>query len=101
MKPYFEYDEQKNRRNIEKHGLDFAEAQALWDVAHFIIPARMVGQESRSAIIGKLDGRLHIAVFTHRSWTVRLISFHKADVRLQKIYERLIYEEKIKKSQTH
>ena len=28
--PEFEYDEKKNASNLEKHGIDFVDAQALW-----------------------------------------------------------------------
>lgn len=27
----FEYDEQKSRSNLDKHGIDFEAAQALWN----------------------------------------------------------------------
>lgn len=30
MQFLFEFDEQKSRANQAKHGIDFAEAQALW-----------------------------------------------------------------------
>ncbi len=29
--PGFEYDVEKSRANLEKHGIDFVDAQALWD----------------------------------------------------------------------
>ncbi len=94
MKPLFEFDAEKNKRNKEKHGLDLIEAQTLWDDAHFTIPARDVGGENRSAILGRVKGRLHVAVFTSRSSAVRIISYHIADKRLNRIYERLIHEKK-------
>lgn len=31
---HFEYDQQKSASNKEKHGIDFEEAQALWDDAN-------------------------------------------------------------------
>ena len=32
----FEYDEQKSRANLDKHGIDFVAAQALWDDPYLI-----------------------------------------------------------------
>jgi uncharacterized protein len=92
MKPIFEYDPEKSRRNREKHGADLADAQDLWDVEHVILPARTIGEEIRYTIIGKIENRLQMAVFARRGMTIRLITYHKADKRLQRIYEKLIYE---------
>lgn|ERR1700687_4794916 len=90
----FEYDPAKSSRNLELHGLDFEEAQKLWNVPHVIIPARQVGSEDRQAIIGLLFGKLYVAVFTARASTIRMISCHRADRRLQKHYERMNHEKK-------
>jgi len=39
----FEYDPDKSRANKAKHGIDFEEAQALWDDPDLLeIPARTV-----------------------------------------------------------
>jgi len=44
----FEFDPQKSERNKKKHGIDFNEAQALWDDPGVIeIPVR-TSDESRS-----------------------------------------------------
>lgn len=94
MKPLFEYDAEKSRRNKEKHGFDLVEAQKLWDVEHIIIPARIVGEEIRYTILGKIRNRLMMAVFTRRWILTRLITFHKADKRLQRKYERSLHEKK-------
>src|SRR5262245_15914007 len=51
MKPIFEYDPEKNKRNKEKHGVDLLEAQALWDVSHVVVHAKTVGGEARYAIL--------------------------------------------------
>jgi uncharacterized DUF497 family protein len=39
----FEYDERKSKANNAKHGIDFIEAQKLWDVPDRIeIPAKFL-----------------------------------------------------------
>jgi uncharacterized DUF497 family protein len=91
MKPIFEFDAEKSKRNKEKHGFDFVEAQELWDVEHVVIPAKIVDDETRYVIIGKIGNRLKMAVYTRRGRVTRLITYHAADRRLQRIYERSIY----------
>lgn len=50
----FEYDEVKSKRNKEKHGIDFAEAQLLWDDPERMeIPAK-TEDEPRHVVIGKI-----------------------------------------------
>ncbi len=89
-----EFDPKKSSRNRELHGVDLSWAQALWDETHVIIPARNVSGESRSLILAKSNGRLYAAIFTKRGEAIRLISCHKADRRLEKIYENCIQSRK-------
>jgi uncharacterized protein len=53
----FEFDEVKSRANREKHGIDFVDAQALWNDPDLIeIPALTV-DEPRFLAIGRIDGK--------------------------------------------
>ena len=83
----FEYDEEKNSRNRERHGIDFENAQKLWNTDHTLTPAREAAGEIRLFIVGRLEGKLYAAVFTMRGNVIRLISCRRADRRLQQIYE--------------
>ncbi|MCI8425901.1 MAG: BrnT family toxin, partial [Adlercreutzia sp.] len=38
----FEYDVNKSISNQEKHGINFEEAQALWDAPHFVVSVAKV-----------------------------------------------------------
>ena len=87
----FEFDPEKNRLNKLRHGLDFHDAQYLWKADHFVIEVESRG-ESRSAILGMIHEEHYVAIFTMRGQNVRLISFHRADKRLVKIYEKFIKE---------
>ena len=41
----FEYDKQKSERNKEKHGIDFDEAQRIWEDPEVVmIPDRTIGE---------------------------------------------------------
>lgn len=76
--PSFEFDEAKSRMNLEKHGIDFTQAQALWlDPKRVEVPAR-IEREPRSLMVGVIDGRLWTAVITYRGNTVRIISVRRA-----------------------
>ena len=50
----FEFDENKSLSNRKKHGIDFIEAQSLWnDPERVIIPSREM-DEIRNMIIGRI-----------------------------------------------
>jgi uncharacterized DUF497 family protein len=83
----FEFDEQKSRRNKAKHGIDFAEAQALWDDTDILeIPAR-TADEPRSVVIGRIGAQHWSATITYRGDRIRIIS-----ARRSRSEERALYE---------
>jgi uncharacterized DUF497 family protein len=85
----FEFDPQKSARNWERHGVDLEWAIRLWDGDHAIIEAKSIG-EARRLLIARYEGRCWAVVFTMRGETVRLISCHRADSRLERIYEEKV-----------
>jgi uncharacterized DUF497 family protein len=83
----FEFDERKSRANREKHGIDFVEAQAIWNDPDLIeIPAVTV-DEPRFLVVGRIDGKHWSAVVTYRSENVRLISVRRSRSEEVAIYE--------------
>ena len=61
----FEFDERKSTANLEKHGIDFVEAQQLWaDLKRLEVPARTDGSELRFMVIGKVNSKIWSAVIT-------------------------------------
>lgn len=69
----FEFDPAKSASNLEKHGIDFTEVQALWDDAMRVeIPARTT-DEPRWLVIGKIAEKHWSAVVTHREQRVRAL----------------------------
>ncbi len=83
----FEYDEGKSRANREKHGIDFVQAQAIWNDPDLIeIPALTV-DEPRFLVIGRIDGKHWSAVVTYRSENIRLISVRRSRSEEVAIYE--------------
>ena len=88
----FEWDEQKNRINIHKHGLDFADA---WEI--FTMPMltalddREDYGEDRWVAIGMLRSRIVVVVYTELDQdTIRIISLRKALSYEQKQYEQIL-----------
>jgi len=83
----FELDPGKSDRNLAKHGIDFIEAQRLWNDQNLLeIPAR-IEDEPRFIIIGQIDARHWSAVITYRSDDIRIIS-----VRRSREEEVVLYE---------
>jgi uncharacterized protein len=86
----FEWDESKNQSNQRKHGLDFAEAQRVFNPSLFVdVDDLQDYGEERYVGMGLLDGRIVVVIFTQPDEdTVRVISLRKATS-----YERQQYYE--------
>lgn len=83
----FEFDSEKSAANKLKHGIDFREAQALWDDLDYIeIPVTTV-DEPRFLVIGKISGKLWSGVITYRGEGVRIISVRRSRQQEADIYE--------------
>jgi uncharacterized protein len=83
----FEFGAAKSRRNLEKHGIDFSAAQALWnDPDRLEIPAR-TEDESRFLTVGRIGSRLWSAVITPRGDRIRIISVRRARQQEVELYE--------------
>jgi len=90
----FEWDEKKNRQNIRKHGLDFADAEEMFnDTLLFWPDVREDYGENRWIGIGTIRGRTAVVAFTERGpETIRIISLRKANRRESKQYEKAIQD---------
>jgi len=86
----FEWDDEKERKNIAKHGIDFETAAAVfqdinrlefYDEKHSI-------DEDRYITIGLIDGEAYIVmvVYTEREEAIRLISARKATKQERRMY---------------
>ena len=89
----FEWDESKDRANIAKHGVGFAEATRVFSDPHVIIREdRVVAGEQRLHAIGYVD---HILLVVHTvreeglNATIRLISARRATPTERKLYEEI------------
>lgn len=83
----FEYDPPKSDSNRKKHGIDFEEAQALWDNEAYIeVPAKNL-DEPRFLVVGKIKGKYWSAVITYREGNIRIISVRRSRDEEIDLYE--------------
>jgi uncharacterized DUF497 family protein len=74
----FEFDPEKSDANKLKHGIDFIEAQELWDDMDLLeIPAKTT-DEPRFLVIGRIDETHWTGIITYRSDNIRIISARRA-----------------------
>ena len=83
----FEFDSRKSDNNKKKHGIDFYEAQSLWDDPDLIeIPVR-TSDESRFVVVGKIADKHWSGVITYRGENIRIISARRSRKEEVDIYE--------------
>jgi len=74
----FEFDPKKSDTNKLKHGINFIEAQYLWnDLDLLEIPAK-TADEPRFPVIGKIDEKHWMGIITNRNDNIRIISLRRA-----------------------
>ena len=83
----FEYDATKSDGNKKKHGIDFVDAQLLWDDPDFVEVPSTVSGERRYLVIGKISGKHRSAIITCRDNRTRIISVRRSREEEVKIYE--------------
>ena len=88
----FDFDPNKNRINVEKHGIDFNEAQQIWD-GDFVEFSALSEYENRFAILGPIKGKLFTCIYTLRNDKIRIISCRRSREK-----EELLYEKNYKKT---
>lgn len=83
----FEFDQNKSDINLSKHGIDFVEAQQLWQDTDLLeIPATTT-DEPRYLIIAQLNGKHWSAVITYRAGNIRIILVRRSRKNEVEYYE--------------
>ncbi|MGO1627898.1 BrnT family toxin [Microbacterium sp.] len=83
----FEFDPTKSTANLNKHGIDFTEAQRLWlDEDRIEVRAHTEG-EPRWLTVAKHGGRHWTAVHTFRNDRIRIISVRRSRQSEVDLYE--------------
>ena len=74
----FDFDPTKSASNKAKHGIDFVEAQALWEDDGLVEAPIPSEDEPRFLVIARLGGKCWTAICTLRGDAVRIISVRRA-----------------------
>lgn len=76
----FEWDEEKNKENIDKHGLDFGDAWKVFDAPMLTaVDTRSDYGEDRWVGVGFLKNFVVVVIYTERvEAAIRIISLRKA-----------------------
>ncbi|MCH8500627.1 MAG: BrnT family toxin [Aliidiomarina sp.] len=83
----FEFDNDKSQANLKKHGMDFRDAQALWDDQDLLEIQAKTADEPRYLVIGLIGSKHWSAVITYREERIRLISVRRSRKREVELYE--------------
>ena len=83
----FEFDPMKSAMNKVKHGIDFEEAQFLWDGKTVWLPLSYPA-ETRHLVLGMIGKRHWSAIVTKRKNSVRIISVRRSRREERKLYEQ-------------
>lgn len=71
----FEWHEEKNKENIHKHGLDFADA---WEIFDAPMLTTLDAGEDRLIGVGFLKNFVVVVVYTESEGVIRIVSLRKA-----------------------
>lgn len=84
----FEWDENKNKSNLEKHGLDFKQTKEIFNDADKIEVSddRKDYGEKRIRIIGKAVNLILSVIYTMRGAVIRIISARAASRKEKEMY---------------
>ena len=85
----FEWDESKSDACFKQRGFDFAfAARVFFDPDRLVaLDDRRIYGEERYQVIGGIQSRLYVVVFTPRQDVIRIISARKANQREVRHYE--------------
>ncbi|MEK7656552.1 MAG: BrnT family toxin [Elusimicrobiota bacterium] len=83
----FEFDLGKSRTNKGKHGIDFIEAQALWNDPELLEIPLKSKDEFRFLVVGLIDEKHWSAIITYRQARVRIISIRRSRGDERELYE--------------
>lgn len=82
----FEWDENKRKYNLEKHGIDFIDAADVFMDLNRIEVESNRGCERRYLTIGNVNNVILLVVYTHRANILRLISARRASKNEREAY---------------
>lgn len=95
----FEWDERKNRSNLEKHHIDFRDAISIFEGDVLAAPDhRKSYGEERTIAIGLMEGIEIVLVYTERRERIRIISARRANRHERENYKNRIAQCKARRN---
>ena len=91
----FEWDADKSERCFTERGFDFTYAARVFFDPNWVVKAdtrRSYGEE-RYQVVGMVEQRLFVLVYTPRQGAIRIISARKANQREAQYYEDNTHED--------
>ena len=83
----FEFDDAKSELNKNKHGIDFVDAQRLWNDENILTMTVPFPNEMRYLNIGKISEKHWTIVTTIRANKIRIISARRSRKKEIELYE--------------
>ncbi len=88
----YEWDENKNITNQQKHGLNFSDAHEVFEGETFTFEdIRFDYEEQRFVTMGLFRGDVVVIIHTETKTEIRIISMRKAVKNEQKLYFKNVY----------
>jgi len=86
----FEWNENKSEACFQNRGFDFNYATRIFSDRHRIIvqDRRRDYGEDRHVVLGMIEGRIYVVVYTMRGSIFRIVSARKANVKEVESYEQ-------------
>ena len=84
----FEFDPEKSQSNKLKHGIDFDEAQELWNLPGLVARSDRGDEERFVRIAPSAEGIFWTAAFVKRGQKIRIISVRRSRKEEREAYER-------------
>ncbi|MBN1941954.1 MAG: BrnT family toxin [Phycisphaerae bacterium] len=82
----FEFDPDKSKINKTKHGIDFVQAQLLWQ-DHWIEARLPFEGEDRFLVVGRIGKNCYSAIVTYRGDVIRVISVRRSRRNEKELYD--------------
>ena len=83
----FDFDSDKSITNLDKHGIDFVQAQAIWEDPDYIEIPLKTADEARFMVIGAIEKKVWSGIITYRGGCIRIISVRRSRKEEIAIYE--------------
>ena len=83
----FAYNPTKSMANLVKHGINFKDAQQLWEDSGLRVIEARTADEPRWIAIGRIGDKHWSGVFTSRGEVIRIISVRRSRPNEINLYE--------------